>query len=178
MSLSRLLTLITRRRPMVLIDPDGQAYERYYMGRAGQREFWLHHFMRPDADRHVHDHPWDAMSLILVGGYVEEVLTIEAGQRIRTIQSLTAPAINLIAGSRKHRIASVTPGTWTLMIVGPRHGNGWGHYPDGVTRIKAAHGTPSDWWKSAPCRAVVYAQRRATQAFDREADACAHQVEN
>lgn len=177
MSLADLLIRLTRRRPMVLIDPDCQAYERYYMGRIGKRELWLHHFMRPDADRFVHDHPWNAVSVILVGGYVEEVLTVENGRHIKTIQSLTAPAINFITGARKHRIARVTPDTWTLMLVGPRHGNGWGHYRDGVNRIKAAHGTPDDWWQSAPCRAVVYAQRRAARVFDCEADACAHQAE-
>lgn len=178
MSLANLLHRITARRPMVLIDEEGQAYERYYMGRCFGCEFWLHHFQRPDADRFVHDHPWDAVSFILAGGYVEEVLTLESGRQIRTIQSLTAPAINLIGSARKHRIASVTPGTWTLMVVGPRHGKGWGHYPDGVTRVKAAGGTPDDWWRSSPCRAVVYAQRSAARAFDREADACAHQVED
>ena len=77
----------------------------------------------------------------------------------------------------KHRIARVTPGTWTLMVVGKRHGRGWGHYPDGITRVKMAHGTPDDWWRKAPNRARVYANRAVQQATLREADACAYQAE-
>lgn len=177
MSLADSLHRITARRPMVLIDEDGQAYERYFMGRAFGCEIWLHHFQRPDADRHVHDHPWWAVSVILVGGYLEEVLLDVAGRLKYSLRRHSAPAINVIGGRTKHRIASVTPGTWTLMIVGPRHGRGWGHYPDGITRVQAAQGTPADWWRTAPYRALVYANRTVRRAALREADACAHQVE-
>lgn len=31
----------------------------------------IHHILRPDADRHLHDHPWDARTIILMGWYVE-----------------------------------------------------------------------------------------------------------
>lgn len=179
MSLTDFLQRITARRPMVLIDPEAQAYERYFMGRLFGAEIWLHHFQRPDADRHVHDHPWSAISLILVGGYIEELLEQSGDQFIRSLRSLTAPAVNMIRPSLKHRIARVSPGTWTLMIVGKRHGKGWGHYPDGVTRVKSSTGTPSDWWRTAGNRDEVYAGARnhPDQAVMREADACAWQTE-
>jgi hypothetical protein len=33
----------------------------------------LHHILRSDADRHLHDHPWDFTSFILWGEYWEEL---------------------------------------------------------------------------------------------------------
>lgn len=34
----------------------------------------VHHILREDMDRHMHDHPWDARTIILRGVYVEEYL--------------------------------------------------------------------------------------------------------
>lgn len=31
----------------------------------------IHHILRADEDRHLHDHPWDARTIILDGGYAE-----------------------------------------------------------------------------------------------------------
>lgn len=32
----------------------------------------IHHILRPDNDRHMHDHPWNARTIVLSGWYVEE----------------------------------------------------------------------------------------------------------
>jgi hypothetical protein len=34
----------------------------------------VHHILRPDTDRHLHDHPWHARTVILDGWYEEERL--------------------------------------------------------------------------------------------------------
>ena len=34
--------------------------------------FRIHHIMRPDADRALHDHPWNARTIILRGRYTEQ----------------------------------------------------------------------------------------------------------
>lgn len=34
--------------------------------------FRVHHICRPDGDRHLHNHPWNARSIILRGGYREQ----------------------------------------------------------------------------------------------------------
>ena len=34
--------------------------------------FRIHHIMRPDEDRDLHDHPWNARTIILRGSYVEQ----------------------------------------------------------------------------------------------------------
>lgn len=36
---------------------------------------YVHHFLRSDSDRDLHDHPWNFTSLILWGGYFEELFT-------------------------------------------------------------------------------------------------------
>ena len=34
----------------------------------------IHHILRADTARHPHDHPWDARTIILKGGYIERRL--------------------------------------------------------------------------------------------------------
>ena len=34
----------------------------------------VHHILRADTDQHMHDHPWDARTIILRGAYVESYL--------------------------------------------------------------------------------------------------------
>jgi len=67
--------------------PDGSMYmERYWLfnqyegrsGGPGARFSWLpsirvHKIMRADLDRHLHDHPWNARTIILQGWYAEEL---------------------------------------------------------------------------------------------------------
>src|SRR3990167_491481 len=38
---------------------------------------YLHHILRPDADRALHDHPWHFAAFILFGGYFEETPNLE-----------------------------------------------------------------------------------------------------
>lgn len=46
---------------------------RFYIIRKGPFKLFLHFINRSDNDRHMHDHPWDFSSLILSGGYMEEL---------------------------------------------------------------------------------------------------------
>lgn len=98
----------------------------------------LHHIVREDRDRHLHDHPWDAQTLILRGYYVEErediypevdpypgqdpahlVILRRAGQ--------TAP----LRFGEYHRIRTVSEdGVWTLFITFNYRGV-WGFKVDG-----------------------------------------------
>ena len=67
--------------------PDGSIYMgRWWLfnpypaksdGRKRKWADWLpsariHHIMRPDSDRHLHDHPWNARTIVLGGWYAEE----------------------------------------------------------------------------------------------------------
>ncbi len=98
-----------------------------YEHHAGLRRFgWfplsvrIHHILRADQDRHLHDHPWNARSIILVGGYAEER---EGGvMYVRTPGSTVR-----LRFSEFHRIAEIdrTHGAVTLFITGRYRGR-WG----------------------------------------------------
>jgi hypothetical protein len=45
---------------------------RFYLIRHGKDKTFLHNILRSDNDRHMHDHPWDFSTRILVNGYDEE----------------------------------------------------------------------------------------------------------
>ena len=49
--------------------------ERWWLRKGESREWrWgarLHHILRSDNDRHLHDHPWTYITVILKGGYWE-----------------------------------------------------------------------------------------------------------
>ncbi len=81
---------------------------------------FLHCLHMSDSDRGLHSHPWPwAVSVILRGGYIE---IREDGWRY-----FRPGDVNVIRGGTFHRIELVDENepTWTLFVVGPRHG-GWG----------------------------------------------------
>ena len=122
---NKLLFWLSGFLPVRFIDVDGRPYlERYYVGQLFGVTFYLHRFVRSDSERNLHNHPWGwGHSLVLRGGYDEEVLTDlvphvnEAGGlvEIRTVRFW-----NRINGNYFHRIVGVAPGTWTLFFHGPR----------------------------------------------------------
>lgn len=81
----------------------------------GRRFEWLpsirvHHILRPDNDRHLHNHPWDARTIILKGCYVEH----REGGKINVMLPGTTQRIE---ADTFHRIAQVSQGgVWTLFI--------------------------------------------------------------
>lgn len=91
----------------------------------------LHHFVAPDNAGH-HNHPFKwAFSIVLWGGYIEEVLNPGAGRiRLRHIRWF-----NWIPAEKYHRIIRLQRGlfglgTWTLFFTGPRV-QGWGFWVPG-----------------------------------------------
>lgn len=85
----------------------------------------LHHIMRHDMDRDLHDHPWNARTIILRGGYTEDRI----GER--EIVRMAGDTAKLAYGEY-HRITRVTPdGAWTMFITGKYRGT-WGFLVNGV----------------------------------------------
>jgi hypothetical protein len=85
----------------------------------------LHHIMLPDDDPHLHDHPWDARTIILDGWYIEEL----PGGPLRMRDAGHTAA--LLFG-QYHRIEAVSPGgVWTLFFTWKYRGT-WGFDVDGV----------------------------------------------
>jgi len=85
---------------------------------------YLHHFLRSDDDRALHDHSYSSISIILRGSYVEH--TIAAGG-IHHRQQLSEGQIKIrLSGAFAHRIEVDKP-CWTLFITGPRYRE-WGFH--------------------------------------------------
>ncbi len=89
----------------------------------------LHKMHQPDPDECHHDHPWPFITMILKGGYKEDIQT-EPGQAFTRHNKpgmvLYRPAIHA------HRISDLPKGTaWTLVLRGPLERR-WGfHTEDG-----------------------------------------------
>lgn len=79
----------------------------------------LHHILRSDNDRHFHDHPFDFVSIILRGGYIE----YRPDERPR----LFLPKDFLYRRAEQlHYLKLIgTRTAWTLVLAGPRR-RAWG----------------------------------------------------
>lgn len=112
----------------------------------------IHHICRPDADRDLHDHPWNARTVILRGWYVEqrpasdewkqamqagfvsnpdpkfvEWITRDACEWLKRSEGDTAQ----LRHGEYHRIDQVSDGgVWTLFITSRWQGN-WGFLVNG-----------------------------------------------
>lgn len=89
---------------------------------------YLHHFMRSDYDRALHDHPWlFNFSWLLAGDYIEH--TIRAGGiEIKTYRK--AGDWKFRFGAAPHRVELSDGPCWTLFITGPKWRT-WGfHCPN------------------------------------------------
>jgi hypothetical protein len=102
---------------------DGKPYlHRYYVAsRGGDTDgpsIYIHRIVSSDPEG-LHDHPWDARSVILFGRYIE----LRAGGAVRILE---AGDVNVIAAADFHRIL-IEPGreAWTLFFHGPRQKE-WG----------------------------------------------------
>lgn len=98
---------------------------------------YLHHFMRSDDDRALHDHPWVNLSILLDGSYIEHTPGRDpayrwAGDMVARLPS-AAHRVELHKGVITGRPIPV----WTLFITGPRVRQwgflcpqGWRHWKD------------------------------------------------
>ena len=144
---TQLVARVAAKRPPDFVvgadDPQGAYLRRWYLlPRNRFLNVYLHHFLRDDDDRALHDHPWAWASLLLRGSYIEH--TIAAGgvhhKRVRKVGSWKfslpsrAHRIELVkapfhlAGKGESHVVTVP--CWTLFITGPRVRE-WGfHCPD------------------------------------------------
>lgn len=85
---------------------------------------YLHRMDGPDSRLTLHDHPWNFVSLVLRGGYIErrlDPITMNVHEH-RVVRH-----VNRMRTHDAHAIRSLlrVP-TWTLMLVGPRRRT-WGY---------------------------------------------------
>lgn len=88
----------------------------------------VHHILRADNAEHMHDHPWDARTIILIGAYVEAYIDKNG----LVIQAERIPGdTRAIRFGEYHHISSVTTGgVWTLFFTWKYRGT-WGFLVDG-----------------------------------------------
>ena len=133
----RLIERAQRTPYFHLYHADGSLYMARYWLRPGRGGTWaarVHHIATPDEDRHLHDHPWDFVSIVLRGGYKEiRPLGVEPGfdgDEERTYLVDRRPgSVAVRRSTDRHRIVSVLPDTWTLFITGPKR-QWWGFYTE------------------------------------------------
>jgi hypothetical protein len=108
--------------------------DRYHLVQWGEDGpgVMLHHVVGPDEGRFRHDHPWDFVSVILRGGYVERIGDPVIDQPGRWFRVLKAPFhgerwFRAMRAEDAHRIDMVDfdGPTWSLVLHG-RKRRTWG----------------------------------------------------
>jgi hypothetical protein len=99
----------------------GPLLVRYYILNTRWVAIYIHHLLRSDIERHLHDHPWPFVSLILRGGYTEQ--TPQGARGFTAGSVLMRPALWL------HSLELGKP-AWTLVVAGPTW-RIWGFLVDG-----------------------------------------------
>jgi hypothetical protein len=117
--------------------PDLDRPERNYLRRLRVVQtpwfgVYLHKFDGPDSRPTLHDHPWNFVSIVLRGGYVERRAYDGRDHHVRRL--------NVKRGEGLHWIDRLTrTPSWTLMLVGRRRRE-WGYVdPDGSWTHFMAH---------------------------------------
>lgn len=105
-------------------DGDGNYLTRWRLIQTPWFGVFLHRFDGPDPRPTLHDHPWNFVSLVLRGGYIErrlDAMTMEVDEdhRVRFVNRLRIGEAHAIM-----RLLRVP--TWTLMLVGVRRRT-WGY---------------------------------------------------
>lgn len=98
----------------------------------------VHHIIRADDDDHMHDHPWDARTIVLRGWYREErpaveplihkgIVLVDGREYFARERGYTGP----VKFNQFHRISQVSPGgVYTLWFTWRYQGT-WGFLVDG-----------------------------------------------
>lgn len=111
---------------------DGEVFE-------SSESVLLHHFLEPDDDGALHDHPWSFTTTILAGGYEEalppEGWTGEVGPPIDACIARRRAGDHIHhAAHDLHAVAAILPGTWTMVATGPRVRD-WCFWPPGAAPV-------------------------------------------
>jgi hypothetical protein len=98
--------------------------------------YW-HRLPAPDPGVDLHDHPWSAVS-ILGGGWYRERWAEARAPGIEHVRSFHRGQIRRLRATEIHTITDVGPGTWTIVLRGPRRAKtplgpvdrrgAWGYY--------------------------------------------------
>jgi hypothetical protein len=110
--------------------PGNPMMERWRLVQTPWFGLYVHFIYREDLDPVPHDHPWAFRSLVLHGGYFEELHERPGNGHSREVWH-GPRSLHRFPLHWAHRIVHVQPGTITLVLVG-RKVRTWGFY-DGST---------------------------------------------
>lgn len=118
----------------VITGTDGKPYmEQFLLLSSTAKDAWrlrLHHFVRGDKDKELHNHPWTGLSLVLLGGYREEyrLPSFDPCDVDRVVWRDVLPgSFNLITRDTFHRVDLIEGDAWTLFLSSPSDGK-WGFW--------------------------------------------------
>jgi hypothetical protein len=97
-------------------------YARRWMIKCGFFSLRIHHFIKGDDPRYLHDHAWWFLTFVFKGGYTD------VGEKSR--DHLRAPALRFRRANHRHTVATDPGGAWTFLVTGPSTRN-WGFYVKG-----------------------------------------------
>jgi len=140
----KVLMFLVKNRPLRRIEVAGEPYlDRYYLFGDGPHHFpgepksflgflpftvLIHCFHQSDQDRDLHNHPWKARSLILLGGYHEEYRVRLDESTYKVQQRTVKPGrFNKISPEHFHRVDLRKDRCWTLFVIGKRSQT-WGFW--------------------------------------------------
>ena len=99
---------------------------RYILVRFPWFGIFVHHFLRGDYDRALHDHPWPFVALVLKGGYVEQHDQTVYGEK--TLVCHEPGSVLVRSAEWRHRVLLGEGCTsWSLVLVGRRQRE-WGFF--------------------------------------------------
>lgn len=88
----------------------------------------VHHWLGPDDDRALHDHPWPFLTFVVRGGYDD---VNQSGCDV-----FRAPAVRFRPALHRHTVHPHSDGAWTVLFTG-RISRAWGFWPGGTKFVKA-----------------------------------------
>jgi hypothetical protein len=112
-----LLDIATKRPPDFVIGDPADPYLRrwWVVPRNPDCNVYLHHIMKSDDDRAFHDHPWDNMTVVLSGLYLE----VRPGMET-TVRSEGDVVFRRAEDRHRLHMPKTVVGAWTLFITGPK----------------------------------------------------------
>jgi hypothetical protein len=159
----------TKDMPMKQINIEGNPYlQRYYAGTfVDGADLWLHRILTSDGERHLHSHPFNFSTSMIVGAYTEEYIDAAGNKDFRVIIAQQShiyssifseierqksfkflwklPNSRPITVFNWHRIAVAEPDTWTACIVEPERLPFW-FFKNDEQEFEAVKSSPREWW--------------------------------
>lgn len=100
-------------------------FKRWRLLKAPWFEIYIHGIYKEDQDKYLHNHPWKIWTMILKGGYFEELHNGE--HRLRAFGHMAYAKTSDFHKIQKMRDVP----TYSLAIVGKRRNVDWGYMVDG-----------------------------------------------